>query len=394
MTATVIAGGAHSLLTVRHIRLSGSQHEIGRALAAAAHEAHGDTVVPKRIDRDVERVRRRWFERNYPTLHERTMGTAAYFGIDSKDTSVALDTLGTHPPSAACSVGFYPGPGTSDGHATLARNMDFATTTLSEFVGRQPLPGERAAVADPWVVETYPDHGYASLTICFGDAMGAMDGINDAGLAVALLADSVEPSLDTERKRQVGLTELQLIGYVLDNCATAEEAKDALRLAKHYYLGLPCHYVVADRTGASFVWEHSLHRNREIVVTPALERNGHLVCTNHLLQRWPDATGLSDGDSPAATATGTFRRWRTLTESMDRDSRVDRRQVREHLEGVRFVGPAPGTRTIWHAIYDLEDATAEVGFYLGDRDGTSHYSPLLAFSIRDSSMAIVNAGTA
>ena len=392
MAATVIVGGTDSFVTARYIELSGCQREIGRALAAAAHATHGDTVAPRRIDRDVERVRRRWFERNYPQLHERSLGLADHFGIDANDTSVAIDTLGTHVTAAACSVGFYPAHTTADGHAILGRNMDFPTATMSEFFGRQSLSGERAAAADPWIVAMHPDEGHRSLSICFGDPMGSMDGVNDAGLAVALLADSVEPALDAARHRQVGLSEGQLARYVLDTCATADEAKDALRLAKHYYMGIPCHYVIADRSGNSFVWEHSAQRNREFAVTPAADCDGRIACTNHLLHRWRDASGLSDeGTFPNATAVRTFQRWQDLTNSMSRAACPTRQQIGEHFERVRFIGPAPDTRTIWHATYDLESATAQMTFYLGDRDGTSQYSAPVSFDLGDRATTTVQA---
>ena len=223
------------------------------------------------------------------------------------------DALGTLSRRPACSVTFHPGASMSDGHPLLARNMDFPTTTFSEFQGRPPFPGERAAVADPWIVELHPDDGHASICIGFGDVMGGMDGINAAGLAVALLADSVQPPLEPTATPQVGLSEGQVVRYLLDTCATVAEAKDALRLAKHYYQGLPCHYVVADRSGASFVWEHSRYRNREVIVEPPVGHGDRLVCTNHLLHRWPDATDLSDDEDEAGTAVRTYARWRTLT---------------------------------------------------------------------------------
>ncbi len=56
---------------------------------------------------------------------------------------------------------------------------------------------------------------------------------------------------------RVGLAEQQVVRYLLDTCASAEEAKEALLLAKHYYFFTPCHFMVADRSGAAFVWEHS-----------------------------------------------------------------------------------------------------------------------------------------
>ena len=46
---------------------------------------------------------------------------------------------------------------------------------------------------------------------------------------------------------------------------------------------------IADRHGDSFVWEHSRHRNRELVVQPGRRP----VCTNHLLHDRPDATAIA-----------------------------------------------------------------------------------------------------
>jgi hypothetical protein len=363
-----------ALLTVRHVTVHGDQRQIGRSLAAAAEAAHGDDARPRPIDPDLERVRRRWFDLHHPALAARGRGVADHFGIATDDLSVALDALGTLSRRPACSVTFHPGARMSDGHPLLARNMDFPTTTFSEFQGRQPFPGERAAAADPWIVELHPDDGHASICIGFGDVMGGMDGINAAGLAVALLADSVQPPLEPLAGPQVGLSEAQVVRYLLDTCATAAEAKDALRLAKHYYQGLPCHYVVADRSGASFVWEHSRHRNRELVVEPPAGQGDRLVCTNHLLHRWPDATDLSDDDDEAGTAVRTYARWRMLTAASSTGGVVTRDEVGEQLAAVRFVAPAEGTRTIWHAMYDLAAAAAELRFFLGEDGATSTYS--------------------
>ena len=240
--------------TVRHVIARGNQQEIGRTLAAAAHATHAGDCRPSRVDPAVERVRRRWFELHHPVLAERGRGVGEYFEIDPADTTVALDALGTFKRRVGCSVAFYPGHGTQDGHALLGRNFDFPTTSLSEFQGRTPMPGERAAVADPWIVELHPDEGYASVCVGIGDVMGGMDGINAAGLAVALLADDVNPPLEPSWHLQVGLSEGQVVRYLLDTCSTVDEAKDALRIAKHYYQGLPCHFLVADRSGASLFW--------------------------------------------------------------------------------------------------------------------------------------------
>lgn len=379
----VVAGGPDDLLTVRYVRSAGSDAEIGWSLAAAAHEAHGDLVLPLRIDPEIQRVRRRWFERNDPARARRSLGVAEYFDVDQTDATVVLDMMTTYGRPPQCSVAYYPGRGTSNGHALLARNMDFPTRSSSELLGREAESGERAVVADTWIVEMHPDRGHASITVGFGDALGSMDGVNDAGLAVALLAASVRPSMEPTNRPEVGLSEAQVVQYLLSSCATIDDAMDAMRLAKHYYLAMPCHYVVADRSGGCFVWEHSQHHNREIVVKPELVGDGRVVCTNHLLHRVPDATGLSDDNSSVATATQSYQRWRTLTRLMTAHRVVDAAQVGEDLASVRFDRPDEETKTIWHAIYDLHDTTVELSFLLESLGSTHRYSEPLTFSLRD-----------
>lgn len=127
------------------------------------------------------------------TLLERSRGVADHFGIDPDDTTAAFDWLGTYELPAGCSVAFSPGRGTKDGHGLLSRNFDFPTATLSELIGTPPMTNERPLAADPWVIELHPDHGYSSVTVGIMDVMGAMDGINEAGLSVALLADNETP---------------------------------------------------------------------------------------------------------------------------------------------------------------------------------------------------------
>ena len=108
-------------VTVRHLRVAGSQPEIGRAIAAAAEAAHGALAAPQAIDPALERVRRRWFALHHPALVEQSRGVAAHFGIDPDDAAVALDWLGTYALPAGCSVAFYPGAGTKDGHGLLGQ---------------------------------------------------------------------------------------------------------------------------------------------------------------------------------------------------------------------------------------------------------------------------------
>lgn len=380
MTLTTVIDDPSSLLTVRHVRLAGSQRQIGRELAAAVHGEHGDAVRPRACDPDIERVRRRWFGLHFPALLERSSGVADHFGIDSADCSVSLDQLGTIARPPACSATVYPPGTTADGHAVLARNMDFPTGTWSEFLGREPRPGERSMVADPWIVELHPDHGRSSICVGFGDPFGGMDGVNDAGLAVVLLADDVHPALEPNPARQVGLSEGQVVRFVLESCTNVAEARDALRLAKHYYQFIPCHFLVADASGDSFVWEHSRHRNREVVVEPSDAGGRRLVCTNHLLHQWPDATDVVDDDA-VGSASITFERWRRLRAAIDRSSATTREHIWSDLCSVRFVAPAVGTRTLWTSVFDLQQRAVELQFLVGDIDGTTRFGERMSFTV-------------
>ena len=97
MSVNTLSAGADHFGTVRHLRLGGTQREIGRALAAAAEQAHGTAAAPVPAhDPLVEQARRRWFALNHPVLAERMRGVADHFGLAADDCSVSLDWLGTY----------------------------------------------------------------------------------------------------------------------------------------------------------------------------------------------------------------------------------------------------------------------------------------------------------
>ena len=66
--------------------------------------------------------------------------------------------------------------------------------------------------------------------------------------------------------------------------------------------------------------------------------SGRLVCTNHLLHRWPDPTQLPDDYGPIGTAALTYHRWRTLTAANAGGAVVDRDDIRDQFAG----GAVPG----------------------------------------------------
>ena len=286
----IVAGGAEGeFCTLRHLVVRGSQEMIGAKLAAVAARNHA--IVPQpAIDPVVTRARRRWREQFYPQLAARVRGVAGHFGVNPDDDMIDSSTLGFGFATPGCSVAWVP-PRRGAGHAgLLSRNFDFTTQTMIEVLGGQPAPDEPAMAAQPYVIETYPDEGHATLVMCLFDlASGGFDGINDAGLVVALLADDQSDGPQPTFTPQVGLGEHEICRFLLETCATVDEAVEALRMVKQYYVFVPCHYLVADRTGLAFVWEHDgAAYNGEHVIWSADTQ----VVTNHLLWRYPSTADL------------------------------------------------------------------------------------------------------
>ncbi len=379
---TVLDRGRDGLFAVRHLLASGNNRQIGRTMARAALQVHGADAGPHPApDPTVQRARQHWFDTHCGVLSERMRGIGDVFGVDPRDERWDLGRLGPIEMSPGCSAVFHPGNRTATGHALLGRNFDFPTGTYSDITGSPRRAGERPLAADVWITEIHPDHGYATIVVGIMDMLGGMDGLNDAGLAVTLLADNESSAPEPSVVPQVGLSEQQVVRYLLESCQNVDEAKQALLMAKQYYIFVPCHFVVADCSGRSFVWEYSPGHNREHIVETASSES--LVCTNHLLHRWPDPTRLPNDRVSAGTAAFTYDRWRALDTQVSDRSTTDVAQLREQLDTVRFTGPVPGVRTLWQAVYDLEEKAIDVSFFAGDRGGTSHYTAPLRFRLTE-----------
>ncbi|HEX3147801.1 MAG TPA: C45 family peptidase [Gemmataceae bacterium] len=363
----IIAGGPKDFLEVRHLVVSGTNEEIGRALATLAKERHG--VTPEASsDRLRNRAQRRYFEKNYPILHDRMRGVAAACGKRLNDDAWNVSSLpyllGLPP---GCSVVYYPPEVTADGKGVVSRNYDFGTGTLLDA---RPKAGELPVNSRPYLIELHPDRGHASLALCAFDLLsGVLDGINSEGLTVTMLSDDElqpkypnDPALDGG----VGLDECQVLRFLLDTCANVEEAKEALLLAKQYYSFVPNHYLIADRHGKSFVWEYSHAHNREYIV----EHPGKpLISTNFRLHQH------LDGMSPpsAKQAKGVCARYCALAEQIAAEpGKLTLDFIKKTHRAADITIPAavfggkPPIRTLWHALYFPEQRKMRVSFYLGD----------------------------
>jgi hypothetical protein len=381
VTTEIVAGGSADFMTVPHLTASGSQVEIGRAYAEQARRVYDWT--PVRADPVKARARRAWFARHWPQHLARMRGAAEVLGVDLEADEVHLDGLTGVPNGSACSASYYPPAATVDGRAVLGRNYDFFTTSataLFALMEGQPVPvGDEPAMSSrPHVLTSVPDDGPATTLITMNELDSCMEGINEHGLAVALLIADVESvSAPVPAGPQVGLASAQLPRFLLDTCASAAEALDALLGAKQYDLGAPLHYLVADRLGDAFVWERGPGGDEYAVRADA----GALCVTNHLLHRRADPADLPADDVETML---TYGRYRTLAER-SAGAGLSGERMREALDAVRCDAasdvPHP-IRTLWRTVFDLERTTMSTHFYLGDApDGAPRYSPELEFPV-------------
>jgi predicted choloylglycine hydrolase len=373
---SVIAGGPDQFAEVRHVFLKGSNFQIGQKIGEIAKK-DGIEINPSE-NKILNRAKRKYMAQNYPILYERMKGIASVYGLDIEDDSYDLtglfQSLGLPP---GCSVVFYPGEHTANGHNILSRNYDFTTGNIQ---GKHPSEGELPIMARPILFEIHPDQGYSSLCLCAFDYLGGvLDGINSEGLVVSILAE--EESLQKvgrEPGDEVGMHELMSMRYLLDNCQNVEEAKGALLSLKHYYSFIPCHYIVADQSGKSFIFEFSPNRNRSYI----MDGDGPQCITNHLVSHHKTIEELSEEDPGSS-----FSRFMTLQEAVGAEKEFSLEQIAAINARVAVPPYIPGNkeyapgRTLWYAQYEIDNRSLTVKFYLGEKpDPEDEGKVLLTYS--------------
>jgi hypothetical protein len=369
-TDSVIAGGKGDFMEVRHLVLKGSNEAIGKALARIARDRHGVKLVASSNGLRT-RAQRHYLEKNAPLLFDRMRGVAAAYGKSIDDDGWNFSWLDYGHVAGGCSVICLPPGVTEDGHGLVSRDYDLSTGRF----GKRLRPGEEATTTRPYVVEMYPERGYASLAVYSYDVLsGVLDGVNSEGLTVALLADD---ELDRTFKMEpagfdaVGLGVVQMLRVLLDTCASVEEAKEALLTNKQYYEINQVHYLVADRHGKAFVWEYSHAHNREYIV----ENPGKpLITTNFSLHSY-----LEDGKPPSSKgAEKACPRYCILADKLGgHQGKLGVDQIKEIHKLVDMTKTPPKsspwapTRTLWHALYSPERRSMQISFYLRDEPDTS-----------------------
>lgn len=355
----IVAGGDGDRLIVHHLVLRGGNRAIGRHLGEIARARHRWSPPPA-PDALRVRVQREWVRRHAAGLFERMRGAADAFGVDLADDAWDVSRLGAPPAAPGCSAVFVPPRATASGHPLVSRAFDFAAPLEPAGAGGPAHAGR------PYVLETWPDEGHPSLAVVAFDLLGGvLDGVNAEGLCVVASGDAEagEAGLEPD-PGAVGLDELQAGRFLLDTCATAIDAREALLQLKQPYAAFPVHWLVADRHGDAFTFEWGRGRNRVHLVEAA---GAPLALANHPLHRYPGGAGLPRGDGPA----GSYARWRTLAGALAEAGEPWTRGSLGLAARRAFAGPEQdphegGVRTLWHGIYDLRDRSLEATFWLRD----------------------------
>ena len=368
----VAGGGPNDFLTVRHLRIEGANRDIGPSPRRGRSGSHGAAAGPTPGAGPDPAAGPTALVRPAPPDPGRTwQGNRRCLCRRLRQRPVGRVWLATYdsPPAARWSSTRAKAPKTATGSSRET------STSHRHIHPDRRAPGGRRAAPSPLTrgsSKLRPDDGYASVVIGIMDVMGAMDGINEAGLAVALLADNESSNPEPTGGPQVGLAgtaDRPLPARHLRHRRRSQRstpAREAVLLLRTLPLRGGRPYGTIVRVGVLPGHNRGNHRRR-------LRGRG----PNDLHQTTSCTAGPIPRTSPRrtghlGTAALTYTRWKTLHAAASAGTVVDRDDIRDQFEAVRFAAPVEGARTFWHAFYDVEDRSVEVAFYLHRRRQPKH----------------------
>lgn len=373
-------------MEVRHIVLKGSNKDIGKALANIAQKDYGVELLPF-SDPKYKKQREDYIAKHDQILFDRMKGVEEAYNLEVNhhvDTSLLMYDLG----KIGCSAVFFPNNFSVDNHAFVARNTDFYTVTFSQFT-HQGNPGGNNLISRNYVLELYPDEGYATLVLGSMDLMsGIFDGVNSQGLTISCLVDqNVAKMVRKEFDDAQGLAAQQFSRLILEKAKNCEEAEGIAKDNEIYMIMDGFHYLVTDRTGKSLVIEFS---EKDLTPIFTYVDNNIRILTNHPVNKFPNIKDFPTTD-PAARY-NTFNRYATLNKYLLENS-GKKFSTDDGFEALSLVqgfcndaseGPSLNLplRTLWPVITDLDNCSMQVKFYLNDGpDKTLNFSPIYNFKL-------------
>lgn len=374
----VILSSPEDYLEVRHLILKGSNYEIGKKLGQIAKECHGIEKLPTENLLQT-RCQRIYLEKNYPIFIERMRGIAEAYNSNIREDMIDFSILGEAMLGTGCSAIYFPPSSTISGHGIISRNLDFY------------VPSAMPVFSRPYIVEMYPDEGYPSISILSFQLLGeALEGMNSEGLTIVHLADD-ESDVKPTYCNAVGLNELKIIQLLLDTCATVEDAKEVLLMNKHFYMFQTVHLLIADKSGNSFVWEYSHTHNKEYIIDG---KDKPQIITNFSLHAYES---LNDIPVVCDEKVCSYNRFRVLHDAVKQQKKKFTIDMIKATNALVFVEessfknpPELPVRTLLHSIYDIDNRSVEISFYLRDvaredskKEQESIRTPYFKFSLED-----------
>lgn len=284
----------------RHIIVERSYEEIGYDLAKLAQEEYGSTLGPY-ADPIYGAARREYFAKNWPTMNERSKGARCVFGLAEDDNSFdasglpydLYDIVFSNPagPKTMCSGLVLPKERTSDGKGVfVGRNWDMNNTPIwSAFLGKEAPEGAFGCGERCVVMEVRPDTGYKHILVNAHELMTPLlDGMNEKGLYFAVLMDPEskgEFAGPLTGGRVNGMTSAQLGPFLLETCATVEEAKRKILQSRIVQVAVTIHVLIADADGNAMVFEID-PTTQEFIFTDR-KPGEPLFVTNHSIETHP-----------------------------------------------------------------------------------------------------------
>ena len=284
-----------------------------------------------------------------------------YDSLPSKRAQVSFD--------AGCSA--FAAPDRESGNFLMGRNYDFCHATADGkgyksiaaiMVHTAPEGGKKSiSMVDGMQLgygQGFYTDGESDLSLLMGLPYAALDGINEDGFAIGVLAlKENQTKQNDENKPRIGTT--TAIRMLLDRASTV---KEALAMLAGYNMDMQgsgrsnYHYFMADATGDYAIVEYTLAKGDTIpTVMETLTGNDTLRCVTNFYVS-PTMVGTNDG---WGSLHGKKRYW-TLRDSLARNNYcLDSEQAMSLLHAVSQPVDLTNitSQTQWSCLYNLSEKT-------------------------------------
>lgn len=274
------------------VTLRGSHYEIGRQygmlLKNKGRTYPRPTDVAIRFAAKVEQE----ITNLVPELIEEIQGITDGSGLDFEIIRTFALTMGRSP---ACTILAIPGQYTVDGHSIFARNYD-ATPAFQDFT----------------LYRTYPKKHLAHMGCSFDMFVGREDGLNEAGVAIAVAGVH---GLYTDAP---GVWDHIPLRAVLDHCTSVDQAVALLKQFPHFWTK---NFLVADTKGQIAIVEAAQQR-----ISVHYPQNEIGAITNHFV-----SSSMQPFNDPNRTMPQTHQRLQILKDWFQQQTNVIKISQIKHI---------------------------------------------------------------